>query len=382
MPPITHHRLLRRATLVSCLLAGLLSGCESLPSGRVGAPIPPEAARRGFAPDTDAYAAIGYRRDWTGFPEVARSRVGIQFMDVDGDAVIVQDAGSTITVLEARSGQRRWHNTLSNALTKFLGNIRADNLLYSCSEGEVFVLDMATGTIRDRQKLERLASTKPTTFGHLLVYGTGAGQIRAHDPLRALDVWGNTINGAVRYSPVVVGTTIGVVSQEGQVKFLDGASGGTIVSSMMDEGGLSCPPIAFGDAMFVAGRDQSLWAFTPTTARPAWRRLTEFPLTSSPTALGDAVFVQVPGRGLMACERRNGKPMWTAPDVKGQVLGQRAGKLLVWDGSVMTTVEPATGRVFDRVELKGIRHLLLDNPVDGNLYVAATSGAVGKFVPR
>lgn len=365
--------------LVAVALCGLvIASCETLPGGGGGRAIPAEEARRDFKPDDASYAKLGFRRDWTGFPHVARARQPVRFIDVAEDLVIVQDTRNTITALNGGNGSQRWATTIANPLTRFHGLIRESGQVHGAAEAEVFTLDLATGTLTSRQQFDRLASSMPVLVGDTMVYGTGDGRVLGHNLTLNVGAGGNTIDGSVRVPVAIVGDAVGVVSDSGSVMFLDAGTLRLISRSSMYRGSVSAP-IAGDSMMFVASLDQSIYAFAQGASRPVWSYLTQSPLRSQPVHADGVVYCDIPGEGMVAFEAYSGRKIWTQKGVGGTIIGRNKGRLIAWDGQTATTLDPATGDIIDRVTLPNLTHVLMDRFDGGNLYVVTNKGAVGKF---
>lgn len=356
----------------------IIAGCNTLPGIRSGSAIPADEARRAFQPDDASYSRLGFRRDWTGFPHVARATRPVQFIDVAQDLVIVQDTRNTITAINSADGSQRWATTIANPLTRFHGLIRDDGRAHGLAEAEVFTLDLATGSLIARQQFDRLASSMPILVGDTLVYGTGDGRVLGHNLTLNVGTGGNTIDGAVRVSAAIVGDTLGVVSDTGSVMFLDAGTLRLVSRSSMYRGAVSTP-VASDAMMFVASLDQSIYAFAPGASRPVWSYLTETSLRTQPVYAEGVVYCDIPSEGMVAFEAHSGQKLWTTEGVAGTIIGRNKGRLIAWDGTAAITLDPATGAVVDRIPLPNLTHVLMDRFDGGNLYVVTNKGAVGKF---
>lgn len=367
---------LAAAVLVAALIP---AGCES--TTQTPPPVSSADAQRSYKVADDAAARLGYRRDWTSLPYVAQG-LGIREFHAFDDAVVVQDGSSTVSVLEGSNGKRRWHNTLANRLTQFVGMSRNGNLVHVSSESEIFTLDMATGQIVGREKIEKLVSTAPVLTHGLLIYGTGTGQVVAHLAGRGLTAWQNATEGGIRVNPVLIGGgTVAFVSQSGRILFLDAASGSRIGETAIYDGA-GANPAASDGLLFVASLDQSLYAFAPGAIRPVWRKRTNAPLREAPVHHNGVVYCTLPDQGLTAFEANTGKELWSRPDVRGRPVAERGGRLVVWTRGEAVMIDTPRGDILDRVPLPGVVRLVPDAFVDGNLYAVGEKGVVVKFLPR
>jgi outer membrane protein assembly factor BamB len=359
------------------------TGCASSGSdaGRV---VSAKERNERFTPATDAYTKLGYRHVWTGFPTISAG-ARVESLDVFDNIVAVQESAGVLSVLEADSGVTRWSDQLGNPLTKFLGVERDDGRLICTSETEAYFLDLDTGTLVGKQRLEKVGNTKPELVGDLLVYATSSGEIFGQMKGQGFRAWGASLPGTVVVNPARMGDTLGFVSSTGDVLFIDGATGAGFVRSKMYMGTL-VQPAASAELMFVASQDQSLYAFSPASVAPVWRHRTNVPLRSRPTYHDGTVYCTINGEGLTAFNEfgdgGRGDIKWAAKDVNGSVIGVRAGRLLVWNGTDACLVDPANGELVERVSLPDAGLLTTDSFVDGNLYMATPDGLIVKLAPR
>lgn len=364
-----------------CGLALVLTpGCEPLPSRDPPPLVKSDVARAKFQLSDEDFGKLGYRRDWTGFPRASKGQ-HFDFVDCYDDVVILQDSTSTLTAIETTTGAQRWSNTLANPLTNFVGNVRIGDEIYSSSESEVYALKLSTGALVGRQALSKTISTRPVLVGNTLIFGTPDGQLLAHYLAQNVALWGNTTEGAVIQSPVMVGNAVGAVSQTGHIIFVDKNSGSLLGRSRMYDGA-DCDPAASDSLMFVASRDHSLYAFAPMNNRPVWRKRTGSPLTWSPVYHAGTVWCSLPEEGLTAFFADSGSQRWSSKGVDGEVVGTRGGKLLVWNGSKAFLLDPERGDVYDTIAIPGVGKIVTDKFDDGNLYVISDLGVIVRFIPR
>jgi outer membrane protein assembly factor BamB len=361
-------------------LLPMVGGCEGLPSGKPPPRISSERADEQFKVSDDDFGRLGYRRDWTGYPGASRGH-GFDFVDAYDDLIVMQDGTSTVCAIEAPTGRKRWSNTLATPLTDFVGNTRIGDVVYSCSESEVFALQLATGELTARQPLSKTVSTHPVLVGDTLIFGTPSGHLLAHYLGQSVTLWGNTTEGAIERDLVTVGDAVGAVSQIGRIMFVDKNTGTVLGRASMYDGS-DCDPAASDTLMFVASRDHSLYAFSPRGNKPAWRKRTSAPLKFSPAHHNGAVWCALPDQGMTAFFADSGTQRWAADGVQGEVVGMRGGKLLVWDGATAHLLDPERGDIYETATLPGVSMLVTDKFEDGNLYAVSDLGIIVKFIPR
>ena len=157
--------------LVAAVLT-VQAGCESSDRDTISTQ---ERAER-FKPANDAYGTLGYRHIWTGFPTIT-SDATIKSLDIFDDVLTVQESAGWLSILETSSGLVRWSDQLGNPNTKFLGVGRDDRRILCFTETETSFHDIDTGTLVGKQRMEKVANTKPEMVDDLLVYGTAGGEI-------------------------------------------------------------------------------------------------------------------------------------------------------------------------------------------------------------
>lgn len=349
-----------------------------------GAPASIAEREKSFVTPQEAYSTLGYRLDWRGYPVVAPGET-IARVRVYQDALVIQETGSNVTVMEPANGSVRWSSEIANRLTRMIGVDRTidpkyGNVLAVGSDTEVYLLSTATGTLVARQSLEKVSNTGPLVMGNVALFGTATGEMLAQQFANNVKLWGIDTTGSFEQPAVAIsGGVVGAVSTTGRVIFADVGLGRMIGQSEIFSGP-GAPPATNGQVMFVASLDQSLYAFLPTGSR-LWRHRTAAPLTSAPVAHGPAVFCTTDA-GLQAFDANSGSVLWTAGNVRGTVVGKRKTNLLVWDGATMSLVDEARGDVLGQVELPGVRSITLSAFEDGDMYVASRSGVVAKFVTK
>lgn len=382
--PATHAHSTRR--LFPAALAALaISAAAALPActsrGRF---LPPEQRAAAAPVDHDAYALLGYRLEWRGFPTMTAGST-VRFFEVFDDLIAVQESSSVLSLLEAQSGATRWSDQLATHLTKFVGIVRDNGRIISSSETEAFYKANDTGDLVDKHGFDRVVNTRPLLVGNVLIFGTTSGEVVGYLKDHGFRLWGNSVRGSVDADPVLVGALAAVVSQQGDVLFFDPISGLGSARNAIDGGVASGVRLAASDTtLFVASLDQSLYAFDARTGSLLWRKRTDTPLRTSPTYYDGRVYLELPGQGMTAMDSRTGSPIWSNPEARGEIIALRNGRLIAWDAPSRTamTLDPDTGDTIDRVTLDHISMIRTDAFADGNLYTITPTGVVSKFIPR
>jgi outer membrane protein assembly factor BamB len=335
-----------------------------------------------FKADDPGYAKLGYRRDWTGFPFVSGGG-RIASVKPAADGIIVQESGSTVTLLNTNTGSVRWSNTLAGPLTKFVGNERATDpnrgdVVLSASESELYILSALTGNQITHQSFSRVINTDPILAGDLAISGTALGELQGHSMGLGLRMWGFDTGSSIDFRPAIVGGILGVVNRSGGVYFL--TAEGSLLGRYAMWAGVSTAPVSDGSLLYVASLDQSIYAFTPT-AQVVWRVRTSKPLVHQPAVEGDTLWCTT-SDGLTAFDTSNGSVRWTSPTVEGVVIGARRTNLVVRTDGGVALVDRASGDLVDRVPTPGVISITTDQFDNGTLYLATTAGTIVRLNPK
>lgn len=346
------------------------------------------------------WAELGYRWQWSTMPLVAGNG-RVDRVDVLDTAVAVQSEDSWTALVHANTGRRLWQVRNTSPLTRFVGNIRVNDYLISCGRPELFLMEFGSGNLIARQPVDVVVTTRPVVYGGLAVFGTPTGEVLCHrfgkqdgDPLpppfdEGAREWGYGLEGAITSKPVQLGRTAGIVTQAGEVFFVDIPTGSGLGRSRIS-GGMSTDPVTDGELMFVASLDQSIYAFSPADSTWLWRYRTDAPLKTQPAWHGGVLYVHVDSEGLVAFDvsraardaNRFGARLWANNSVSGEVVAVRSDELVVWDGEHATLIDRVAGDVLSRVALPRITRLIASDFVDGDLYALADNGLLAKFSPR
>ena len=355
------------------LTVGMTTGCEGTPSRNKQGTVPVD-------PEAESFKALGYRLDWRGRGFVDRNHKPLYMVPM-GDVLAYQDSASSLTIINADTGQIRWTTQSASALTKFMAPIRDGRVVRCSSETELYTLSLETGSLVGRESYEKVITTSPAVAGDLYIYGTAVGELIAHVKGMGLKLWGFQTTGAIEQPPVMVGSVVASVSQSGDVVFID-VSGGSIVGRTRLFAGATTAPVTDGSLLFVASSDQSLYAINPDGGSIAWRIRTVAPLTVQPSVVGGVVYAELPERGLCAINASTGEVQWEKPDTRGTVICSRGNSVIAWNGRVATLIDAGTGDTVQSVTLPDVAILSTEGDKDPVLYVTDAKGRIGKYLPR
>ncbi len=380
-------RLAGTALLAAILMPACLTACQASPAKKVeGTPAPTSATTAAnFPVDHEAWSKMGFKLDWVGFPFPRQGRapkvVNLKGFD---DVVIAQESDSTVTVMETGTGQRRWSTDLTGPLTRFVSLDRdpvdSGNVILT-SESETFILAIANGNLVGRESFDHVVNTAGVMEGPLSIYGTSKGEVLAHRRGIGVKAWGFGTGDPIEAAPVRVGGSILVVNQAGGITAL--TPSGRLIGRNAIYGGTASNPVTDGSLAFIAGLDQSVWAFD-SFGSLGWRYRTPGPVRAQPAVFGTVLYVEIPQQGLTALGSADGSVKWSNRDVTGTVIAVRGSSLFVWNAktSTITLVDAARGDVIATAASPGIVQLFTDGGENSPIYAVSDKGVVARFVRR
>ncbi len=356
-------------------------------------------ARYAFGPT--AARSIGYRIGW----QTTLDAPIVRFDVFAGDVYTV-DANNHLTRIDRATGSQVWNITACDPNDHVWGVTPGqppfDGLPWGQNDGDrlyvttdpvVFEIDHATGAVVGRQDLEKIPSTDVTRYGNYLIFGTRGGQIVWHQYLVGQEWRANQLLGPIVATPTMVGSDgIAAASQGGTVLMLDARSAGRMWGDKVFDG-VTTPLTAGGGSVFVAGKDQYLWAFDARDGKVAWRYFTETPLDTQPihaiaTIDGESrgvVLQWVEGEGLVCLEADpgdtiEGKVNWRIPEARGAAVGRIGENIALWDAEarVLRIVDVARGAVARAIELPQVASLRMVGDV---IFASGDDGRLVRLDP-
>jgi outer membrane protein assembly factor BamB len=317
---------------------------------------------------------------WRGFPGFARNG-GFLDLSAHDRGVVVMDSQNTVSMLDPDSGKTLWITQLGTRQTRFLGATIANDQVLCASDIELYVLDISTGDLMDRQSLASVVQTRPVVVDQVAVFGSTGGEVIGHSLYSGFKLWGYQLDGEIAAAPVVIGDSIGVVSQGGDVIMLDSADGVSRGRARVF-GGVEGRLSTDGGALYVASRDQSVYAFDGRNGDRLWRHRSEAPLASTPTYFDGLVFVDLPSEGMSAFDAGTGEVLWQNSGLRGEVVAMRGDTILVWSGTTLWTADVDDGEVLSEASVPQALRVITSDDVDGDVYVLERGGSVARFSSR
>lgn len=346
-----------------------------------------ERVERQYVVGPAAAREIGYRVDWQ-YPTAGSP---LRRIAVQHDSVFTLDEFNVLTRLRLEEGDRVWRLPVIDPIEVIYGidYVPAREEVYLTTGSYVLVLDAATGSLVDKQRLRYVANTEPVVIGPFLVYGSRDGMLAWHSYTLNTYWRGYQVSQSIQVPPTYSDGYVVPVGNDGRMMSIRAES----VSQVWSKKALA--PIvaratAGNGAVYISSLDQHVRAYELGERRaPIWEKLTESPLRDSPVLIRDRVYQQVPSHGLMCLEALpidspGGVVIWRAKEATGNVFTQIRGELLTWDDAEkrLDRVDPRLGAVIGSWHAPHIATIHASAVNDGDLYVAGTDGRISRLVPR
>lgn len=331
--------------------------------------------------DHDAWQSLGFRWGWTSRPPIINGE-SIEFADAFDDVVVVQDSGSMVSVIDRATGRVRWNKQVRRTNTRFLGNVRRDDSIVIANETELFEFDLRTGNTIDRTPLNTIATTRPTLFENLAIFGTASGRVIAMDTNNKVRAWEYQLDGLIETPPVKIDDfTVGAISTKGELRVLDIETARTMANGRIS-GDSASDLVTDGYLIFIGSHDQSLYAYDAEYGTRVWRKRSSRPVTVQPVLVDGILYATTADDGFHAIDGETGDVLWSDVDLAGWVVTTADGDLMVWTGRELVRVDADRGDVISRAALSGVSGLRSNSPFDGDIFLISADGAVAKFEQR
>lgn len=338
-----------------------------------------------------AWASLGYRWSWTTAP-VLTGGASVQLAEPLGDLIAVVNSRSRLTAIEATSGRIRWNTAVATPLTDFVALARAGDQIQVFSRRAIYIHDALSGEFATRQDLAIAVTTPPALASGVAYFGSPTSRALAHrygdeagllrpPPLdRGVQLWQYLLTGAIDAMPALMGNAVAFVAESGDILFADPLSGAATGRASV-AGPPAANPVTDGSLLYIASRDQSVYAFD-TEGRLVWRHRTAVPLQDQITVHDGVLYAHVPGEGLLAFNASDGSVLWKNPDARGTVVALRAGELIAFAPGRAWMIDARRGDTLAQPELTDIARLMAPAFDSGPLFAVGRGGAIARFDPR
>lgn len=332
---------------------------------------------------------FGYRIAWQTEP-LATAGATAQCVSVGNDSVWFADSAGSVVRVRRDNGETVWRASSYKGIEKVIAIEHlprgSDDRVYVMTDINVVALNALTGELEKRSNFSQLPGARPAVFGPYVIFGTRTGLVAWHQYGTGFGWRATTIGGSMLKQPTVAGDLVLAGATSGKVLALE-AGTTRVVWDRHLSAGVETKIAADDKAAFVAGRDQSLWAFDLSRGRVLWHYFTQAQLLNDPVRLADGLYLQIPGEGLVSfnphpVDRPEGEVRWKA-NVPGEVIGRLGPNLLVWcsASSTLSNVAAVDGRVVNQGKLAQVKLIESVPLINGDLFVCGEDGRIERLEP-
>jgi outer membrane protein assembly factor BamB len=362
------------------------------------APAAPRAQSAAGASATEALEAkylvgpqlaedFGLRVVWQTQPLSTKDAHG-QAIGDSADSCWFGDSAGSVVRLRKDTGETVWRSSTNQGIERMvaiehLPSGRTDNV-YVMTELNSVTLDAVTGALIRKSDFSHLPSRLPAVFGPSMVYGTRTGLCCWFQYGTGYNWRATSLGGSVIAPVTVHGQVMLVGSTSGSVYAMDAATAGILWTRKLSAG-IEAQIAADDEACYVAGIDQSVWAFDMQRGRVLWQHFTTSPLRNPPIRIADGLYVQIPGEGLVSFtpvpkDKPDGEVRWRSK-APGNVAMRLGGELFAWDQPTrtLTAIDAATGRVIREARLPRVDLIRFGSRIDGDVVVMSRDGLVERL---
>jgi len=369
-----------RCSLFAIILAGsaaFIGGCStSSSSARTNS----QAAPAGDWTINHAdWSEMGYQWQWTGSPPLQPGAL-IDHATAYDDLLVFQGSGSTLSVLESSTGKVRWSRQIDRPSTRFQESVREGDTLYTASDTELWELNIRNGNTIDRDALGTLVNTSPLIIDNLAIFGTLSGELFAWQMENDFKLWNYKFDGPIHVPAIAVNDGyIAAISENGDIRTLETINAHSGMSARI-AGGTEATLLADEIGLYIASKDQSIYAYDLIDGFRFWRKRSSAPITIQHTLHEGVIYATTEDNGLMAIDSATGDTLWETGTIGGWVLTVLDGKeLIVWSGYELFAIDKDRGDIIARMPLTQIAGIRTNSIDDGDLYVITLEGTVAKF---
>jgi outer membrane protein assembly factor BamB len=330
---------------------------------------------------------FGYRIVWQTEPLATRD-AHLEVMNATADSAWFGDSAGSIVRIRRDNGETVWRSSTYQGTDRmlsldYLPSERHDNV-YVVTELASVALDATTGSLIRKTRFAQLPACAPAVFGPTMIFGTNTGLASWFQYSSGYNWRSTTLGGRVTAPITVAGELALAGSTNGTVMAMDAASAGIRWTRKLSAG-VEAPIAADNQACFVAGIDQSLWAFDLSNGRVLWQYFTQAALTNPPVRIADGLYLSVPGEGLvsfnpMPNEKPEGEVRWKSK-APGNVIARVGTNLMAWDVATRTlsSVAVSNGRIVTQVKMPKVESIKFVPAIDGDMFLASKDGSVERL---
>jgi outer membrane protein assembly factor BamB len=361
-------------------------------------------------PDSGLLQRMGLRQRWTTVVPVDGTRDRVDYAQVFGTQVLIQNTSGLVTALDGETGRRQWTITLGQPYRSQHLPAAANKHTFCILSGlTVYGIDRQTGLVAWSMRSPGIPSAPigmdetrfylATTDGEVYAYvlplsarafteqfggqEKGTGDYQSADPVTnpaslrtPFKLWDFQTNYQVVQAPVPLSTHVVFANRAG-VLYSFQRDVNQLADRFYSQAPITAPISHVGDDIYVASQDYSVYNFEVTGGQlgQRWQTTIHSRILEKPIVVGPEVYVVGLDQGMFCLDRGDGSIRWRQTDA-AQFLA--ASKRLVFAadryGNTLC-LDRAKGRVLHSWNSRGWGHRVVNEETD-RLYLVNHDGLV------
>lgn len=261
---------------------------------------------------------------------------------VAGNSVFVATKGGSVVALRLVDGDELWRVDVGDYIARSTPAFGMDTLFVAAGY-DLLAIDAKNGVRRWSVPLRFAGSCSPVLVGDTLYVSTQEGHVSAFAAASGEELWHYRNDNLLFGSPAVFNDLVLIADESGQVTALDRSSGRERWQRDVGEEVFATPAISGGVA-FVVTKEPALIALDVESGREMWRK----PIggVSSPAIVDQTLYLGGDDQSLRAIDAASGEPRWSTPlgyaiESSATVSGTA---LFIASGPALNAIDRASGR--------------------------------------
>lgn len=207
-----------------------------------------------------------------------------------------------------RAGNEVWTNDIAIDFSSPF--VHGDLVVVGSTDGNVYGLDLADGTVSWSYDTGSLVNSSPTVDGDDVFIGSSSGSLYSLDAATGAFNWAFAA-GVFSSSPVVVDGVVYVGSQDDNVYAIDAALGTEVWSFTTGDLILISSPTVVDGVVYIGSFDSTLYALDTDDGTELWSATVGGAVRSSPAVSEGIVVVGSNDSSVYAFDAATGDPLWS-----------------------------------------------------------------------
>ncbi len=317
--------------------------------------------------------SIGYSTNWAANLHLPPGGRVHQVALLDDLLLVVEPPGNVLTALSARTGELQWKRRLDQARMPLHQPLRLADTIIAHNEQRLYGLRAEDGREIFSINLDGPVVAPVVLYGRMALVPGAGGRLYTLDVAIGQELWDQRVPGDLVARPVITDEGIFVADTSGRYSLY--GRDGRLRWQGRGFGRFEVTPAVGAGAVYLPGRDETLYAIDLATGEDRWRHIAQEPLTLAPSFIDDTVLLPVPRQSLVALEAESGQVRWRLAHPLRPVTRRDDGALVVGSPMHLELIDFDSGRSLAGAPAAAPLHRVLQGP-DGSLIAVSAHGRI------